>query len=339
MNCWNPCGSKVRHGRCNRPVRVLITGGLGFIGGRLAQHLQQNGHQVIIGSRKATRVLGWLPHAAVAAIEWNDDASLQRVCEDVDVVVHAAGMNANDCAADPVGAITFNGVGTARLLAAAILSGVQRFIYLSTAHVYASPLVGVITEEICPRNLHPYATSHLAGEYSVLAANQRGQIEGIVLRLSNVFGAPAHKDVNCWMLLMNDLCRQALQTNRMVLHSSGLQQRDFISMQQVCRVVEDFCVRDVLALPFNLFNVGSGRSQSVLQMAHLVQERCLHFTGVKPELSHREKGPDEQTEVLEFSPTRLENAGIVVEHDNNAEIDRLLAFCRDSFTTPQSGKA
>jgi UDP-glucose 4-epimerase len=320
-------------------VRILITGGLGFIGGRLAQHLQQKGHQVILGSRKATVAPLWLPYAEVALVEWDDGLALERICCGVDVVIQAAGMSAQDCAADPVAALEFNGVGTARLHAAASRVGVSRFIYLSTAHVYASPLVGVISEATCPRNLHPYATSHLAGENVVLSANQRGQIEGIVLRLSNAFGAPAHKDVNCWMLLVNDLCRQALQTNKMVLLSNGSQLRDFISMEQVCSVIEKLSSRDADTLPANILNVGSGVSQSVLEMARLIQHRCKLFLGIEPELSYQGKGPNKKHEVLEFHPTRLEKMGIVVAHDNDVEIDRLLAFCQTSFNPSQSKKA
>jgi len=320
-------------------VRVLITGGLGFIGGRLAQHFQQNGDQVILGSRKASAAPVWLPDAEVALVEWDDGLGLERICGGVDVVIHAAGVNAQDCAADPIAALEFNGLVTARLVAAANRAGVQRFIYLSTAHVYGSPLVGTITEETCPHNLHPYATSHLAGEQAVLSASQRGPIQGIVLRLSNVFGAPAHKDVNCWMLLVNDLCRQALQTNKMVLLSSGSQLRDFISMEQVCSVIEKLSIQEICALPTNILNVGSGVSQSVLEMARLIQHRCKLFSGIKPELSCQEKGNNEKPEVLEFRLTRLEKMGIVVDFDNKVEIDRLLAFCQVSFDPSQSKKA
>ena len=106
----------------------------------------------------------------------------------------------------------FNGVATKRLVEAASRAGVKKFIYLSTAHVYASPLVGTITEQTLPNNSHPYASSHLAGESAVLNADERGVIQGVVMRLSNAYGAPMHKGVNCWMLVVNDLCRQAVQT-------------------------------------------------------------------------------------------------------------------------------
>jgi UDP-glucose 4-epimerase len=158
--------------------KILITGGMGYVGGRLAVHLAQAGHQIVLGSRNASSPPVWLPQAEVLQIAWGDAGALEQSCDGVDVVIHAAGMNAQDCAADPAAALGFNGVATARLVAAACRAGVQRFIYLSTAHVYASPLVGAITEETCPRNMHPYATSHIAGEHAVLYANQHKQIRG-----------------------------------------------------------------------------------------------------------------------------------------------------------------
>ena len=132
----------------------------------------------------------------VVRIKWNDESTLERICEGIDVIIHAAGMNARDCAADPLGAMNFNGLATKRLVEAASRSGVKKFIYLSTAHIYASPLVGNITEKTLPQNSHPYATSHLAGESAVLHANDCGIIRGLVIRLSNAYGAPTHKNVN-----------------------------------------------------------------------------------------------------------------------------------------------
>src|SRR3546814_17036700 len=104
-------------------------------------------------------------------------------------------MNAQNCAANPVEALEFNGVATARLVQAAARVGIRRFIYLSTAHVYCAPLTGTITEDTCPRNLHPYATSHLAGENAVLSAVQAGEISGMVLRLSKIGRASCGESV------------------------------------------------------------------------------------------------------------------------------------------------
>jgi UDP-glucose 4-epimerase len=297
----------------------------------LGQYLHHAGHQIVLGSRNARSAASRPPYVDVVKTDWNDSRALEKICSGVDVVIHAAGINAQDCAADPVGALEFNGLATARLIRSASLVGVKRFIYLSTAHVYACPLIGNISEDACPRNLHPYATSHLAGENAVLSASQRGKIEGIVLRLSNAFGAPVHKDVNCWMLLVNDLCRQAVETGKMVLHSSGLQQRDFIAMTEVCHVVEHLSSRDFDAMVPRVFNVGSGVSHSVLEMAQLVQQRCNLIFGFEPELQRPETGSDEEHDMLMYRLDRLEKMGVNVCIDNSIEIDSLLAFCQASY--------
>jgi UDP-glucose 4-epimerase len=312
-------------------MRILITGGFGFIGGRLAVHLAQAGHQIVLSSRSTIKAPSWLPQAEVVQIQWHDSEYLVYTCQGIDVVIHAAGMNAQDCAADPVTALEFNGVATSRLVAAAIRSCVPRFIYLSTAHVYDSPLTGTITENTCPRNLHPYATSHLAGEHAVLGANQRGQIWGSVLRLSNAFGSPVHSNVNCWMLLVNDLCRQAVETHKLVLQTNGLQQRDFISMVDVCRVTEQLAISNDNFLSSGLFNVGTGVSQSVLEMALMIQQRCKQVLGFKPELQRPTDGATEAHPKLHYQTNRFTS----IASDTNAnitELDNLLSFCHSTFT-------
>lgn len=318
----------------------MITGGFGFVGGRVAGHLQEAGHTVILGSRQATGAPEWLSGAQVVRLLWENATTLERACQGVDTIVHAAGMNAQDCAADPVAALALNGVATARLVAAASRAGVKRFIYLSTAHVYASPLVGIITEDTCPRNLHPYATSHLAGEHAVLSANQCGQIQGIVLRLSNAFGAPVHKDVNCWMLLVNDLCRQAVETRKLILHTSGQQLRDFVSLAEVCRAAKYFSTADGDSLNSGIFNMGAGVSQSVLEMAQMIQQRCKQVLGFEPELHRPEDGATESPLMLNYRADRLAAIGIDTNGDANmAEIDNLLRFCHSTFTHTQSPDA
>ena len=309
-------------------MHILVTGGFGFVGGRLGQYLHQAGHHITLGSRSSSNPPNWLSSAKVVKTDWNDTNALEQACEGVDIVIQAAGLNAQDCANNPVAALEINGLATARLVESAARADVKRFIYLSTAHVYASPLVGKISEESYPRNLHPYATSHVAGEKAVLGANQRKEIEGLVLRLSNVFGAPAHKDVNCWMLLVNDLCKQAVQTRQLVLRSGGLQKRDFIAMADVCRAVEHL---SICTYSSNVINIGSGVSQSVIQMAQFIQQRCLVLLGYKPTLEFPTFGGSENAEMLEYQIDRLIELGLGLAVEWDLEVDRLLTFCQASF--------
>jgi len=313
-------------------MKLLITGGFGYLGGRLAQFLAvQPDYKIILGTRRQAEPPPWLPKAKVVRTRWESKAGLEKVCNGVDAVIHLAGMNAQDCAADPAAALEINGLATARLLQAAIRQGVKRFVYMSTAHVYGSPLAGVITEEICPVNLHPYATSHRAGEDGVRAAHQRGEIEGIVLRLSNAFGAPAHKDANCWMLLANDLCRQAVTTRRMALRSPGLQRRDFVPLADVCRAISHLLHLPVHDLAKDVFNIGGEWSPTVWDVACLVQERCAVVLGFQPKLKRITPPNDETVDELDYRLDVLRKSGFQPDSNKVAEIDRLLEFCKASF--------
>ena len=283
---------------------------------------------MILGSRDDRRRPTWLPRAKTVQVHWNDDLALERICSGIDVVIHTAGMNANDCAQDPVAALAFNGVATARLVLAARRMGVVRFVYLSTAHVYASPLVGTITEETCPRNLHPYATSHLAGEQAVLGACSSGNIKGVILRLSNAFGAPTHENVNCWMLVVTDLCRQAVQNGQLVLATSGTQLRDFVSLTEVCRVTEHLVTNTDGAANTGVFNVGGGASQSIIGMAQLIQQRAKQVLGFEPTLHRPSSDAIDSRMSLDYRVDRLATTGIEIKaSDNVAEIDELLRHC------------
>ena len=314
-------------------MKVLITGGFGYLGGRLAQFLAAQGTaEIILGSRRQAESPPWLPQAMVVQTQWGSPISLEKICSGVDAVIHLAGMNAQDCTVDPVAALEQNAVATARLIQAAVRQGVKRAIYLSTARVYGSPLSGLITEETCPVSLHPYATSHHAGEHVVRAAHQRGEIEGIVIRLSNAFGAPAHKDANCWMLLVNDLCRQAVTTQRMVLRSSGLQRRDFIPLADACRAIDHLLYLPVQKLTKGILNVGGEWSPTVWEVACLVQERCEVALATQPELIRIPPQIGETAAALDYRFDVLRQSGFQPGSDWPGEIDRLIEFCKASFS-------
>ena len=195
----------------------LITGGFGFFGGRMACYLHRGGHRVVLGSRVQRPSPAWLSDAEVRQTVWDNEDSLANICRNIDVLIHAAGMDAADCAADPSGAFEVNQAGTARLVRVACRSSIKLFLFLSTAHVYSSPLEGVITEDLFPVNPHPYAASNLAGEKEVIQGTNNQETRGVIVRLSNAFGVPASDETKCGLLVINDLCHQAVGTRKLVL--------------------------------------------------------------------------------------------------------------------------
>ncbi len=310
--------------------RVLITGGLGYLGGRVAVELAKNPLWTVrLASRKMQPAPAWLPQAETISMDLLDEQSLPAAMADVDLVVHLAAMNENDCVADPGKAVLINTLGTFNVLQAAISAGVERFIYFSTAHVYAAPLVGNINEQKIPRPIHPYAITHHAAEDYVLAAHDQKKITGIVVRLSNGFGAPTHPEVDRWTLLVNDLCRQAVSERKLVLRSSGLQLRDFITLQDVGRAVRHLLELNREQCSDGLFNLGGDNPLSVWDMAQQIALRCLVTLGYLPTLERPAPRIDERVDALTFNSEKLKKTGFMLQGNLDKEIDDTLLICEE----------
>ena len=308
-------------------MRALITGGFGYIGAKLGEYLFQNGHEVVLGTQRILTAPDWLPQVEVVNTIWNDEKELTKICQGFDVIVHAAGMNAEDCLNDPVRALEFNGLVTSRILRSAIQSGIKKFVYLSTAHVYRNPLEGIINENTCAINIHPYATSHLAAEFAISHETSKNRIEGISLRISNGFGAPKESNSKSWMLLVNDLCRQAVTQGRLKLRTSGGQKRDFIPLSTIAERILKILTFPSEQLP-QIVNIGSGKSLSVMEMALLIQQRCKVVLNIDPKI---EIGEEKELK-NNFEFRSLYNSQFEFKTPNlKQSIDETLVLCKTIF--------
>jgi UDP-glucose 4-epimerase len=184
----------------------------------------------------------------------------------VDGIVHLAAANEMRSAANPEAAILETGGGTRLLLEAAIAEGVKRFVFMSTIHVYGSPLSGHLSETTLPRPSHPYAISHMVGENYVFAAHAARRIEGVSVRLSNGIGAPAWRDVERWTLVGNDFVRQATEKGEIVVKTPG-QWRDFIPLADICSGVEILLTVSSEALGLGVFNLGGEMPMRIVDVA------------------------------------------------------------------------
>lgn len=308
----------------------MITGGFGFLGGRIGQYLASLGYEIFLGSRNLQDVPTWLRSATPVQLDWGNQSQLAGVCKGMNIIIHAAGMNADDCSKDPISSFEFNSLGTMKLIEAGRLEKIDQFVYLSTAHIYSSPLFGTITEENCPKNLHPYATSHLSAEFAVSYAHNKGYFKGYNLRLSNGFGYPSFPEVNCWKLFVNDLCRQTLIDNKLIINSNGKERRDFIPIFNITKIIGKL-LRLKSEVPYNTFNIGSGYSMALIDMARKIQSRAKILLNVYPEIEVRNPS-DTGTELnFEYKIERLKILNLFDEPEIDSEIDELLLFCKRNF--------
>jgi UDP-glucose 4-epimerase len=311
----------------NRQV-VLVTGAGGYLGGRLVAHLRANERIAVrSGSRRA-------PEASTDVVsigQLDDVEQLRSACAGVSSIVHLAALNEIDSEREPERAVEVNINGTVRLLAAAKLAGVRRFVFLSTAHVYGAPLEGRIDEQQVTRPVHPYAITHRAAEDFVAAAGRGAAMETVILRLSNAVGAPTSPDVQRWTLLVNDLCRQVVTTGKLALRSSGLARRDFIAMTDACRAIEHVLLLPADRLPRGPANLGGAQSLRVIDIVEMVAERAAAVLAIRAPIERPAPAPGEASADLDYRIDLLRATGFEPSADLRGEIDATLKLCAAAF--------
>jgi len=309
---------------------VLISGGLGYLGGRIAKYLLDSGFQVRIGSsRSHPDVPSDLLSCEIVICDLSDKRSLENACKNVSSIIHLASLNAQECDHDPEAALLINGLGTLNLLNAAKKMGVTKFVYFSTAHVYGSPLQGIIDENSTPRPIHDYAITHRLAEDYVLQANSNKDITGSILRLTNSVGSPLNSKANCWMLVVNDLCKQTVLNQSMELHSDELVQRDFIPISTVCSTVVDVLTSDVL--DGEIANISSSVVLTLRELTNLIADRSEVVLGFRPNINFKRLPKGKPLESLFILNSKLKSSGCIIDTDLSYEIDQLLLNCNQWF--------
>lgn len=314
---------------------ILITGGLGYLGGRIALALSVNRDYVIrLGTHRVVRDLPkWIKSNDFSVVHADVllEDTLDTACQEVDYVIHLAALNEIECLANPNQAFLVNTLGTLKLINAAEHAGVQRIIYFSTIHIYGAPLSGTITEKTLPCPLHPYAITHRAAEDFIIAAHKEKRLTGIVVRLSNGFGAPTDPLINRWALVANDLCLQAVTQRKLILKSAGLQNRDFVTLTDIGRAAGH-----LLSIPSDtyddcIFNLGGENSIAIMGMAEIITRRCGDVLGYIPPIIRPEPRGDEVSGKIEYRIDKLKSTGFSLVSNFNEEIDATLKLCKRYF--------
>ena len=307
---------------------VLLTGGFGNLGGRISAALHIQGDwNIALASRTHTQAPTWAPNAKIINLDLLEKSQIKNACRDISAVIHLAALNDRQALESPIRAEQISGLGTRHLLESAIDSDVERFIFMSTAHVYRSPLEGTITELTPTENRHPYASGRMVGELAVAEFHKREEIIGVRLRCANGFGVPMDTHVNIWHVLVNDLCQQAVSSKQMNLQSSGNQQRNFIPISDICSAFLHLLKLDRSKIADGLFNLGGPSSLTVFEMAELIATRCGVVLGFTPSISRPNPSQDENYSGLDYRIDKLQATGFSPKDLKANEIDAILRMC------------
>lgn len=249
-------------------MRIIVSGGLGYVGGRLSKYLAEKGNEVMVLSRQVNALSHMKWPRKITVEHPNALFKYPERMAGADVFIHLAAMNEIDCLKFPEQALKTNTLQTYQWLDRVYQAGVKRFVYFSTAHVYGKPLQGDYTETSLTAPVHPYSITHRAAEDYVLSYVSEKSMNNVVIRLTNSFGPPAFPTADRWTLLVNDLCRMAVMNATMVLYSDG-QYRDFVCLEDVCSGLSLLLQQpDENA---GIYNLATGASMTVWDMATQIQ--------------------------------------------------------------------
>ncbi|AQP45743.1 NAD-dependent epimerase/dehydratase family protein [Tessaracoccus flavus] len=222
-------------------MKVLVTGGAGFIGSNLARAMLAAGsfEEVRVLDDLSTGYAENLTGLDVAFTEGSilDMAALERVADGVDSIVHLAAIpSVPRSVANPRASHDANATGTLNVLEAARATGVEQVIVASSSSVYGSNPTLPKNEDDWTRPLSPYAVSKLATEGYAIAYQASYGLKTLPFRFFNVYG-PGQAAGHAYAAVVPKFIDAALSGQALEIHGDGRQSRDFTFVADVCRVI------------------------------------------------------------------------------------------------------
>jgi len=249
------------------PLRILVTGGSGFVGATLVRRLVTAGHSVRVFDNCSTGDPSYLAGVDVELVKGDirDPAALQAALTGMQSVVHlAAAGSVVESVADPVANFDVNVVGTFRVLDAARQAGVERVVLASTGGALIGDATPPVNERSVPKPISPYGASKLAGEGYAHAFAKAYGLGTVALRFANVYGPwSAHKRAAA---ITNFF--QAIHTGEpIVIYGDGSASRDYTHVEDISRAIELALTRVVPG--GTVLHIASGVETTVTQLADL----------------------------------------------------------------------
>lgn len=241
--------------------RILITGGLGYIGQHLTRVLAGAGHEVVVLGRNLR------PHNLPAdsfLFVRCDIAQIEHCREGGDVLIHLACANGSSNNAEIDRELTVE--GTRRVLDWAEERNIGRCMFFSTSQVYGDLHGRRVDEKTPPTPNNTYGSTHLAAEQDLERRVRRGVMKGLVVRPTIIYGE-LRPEIPRWTITPGCFCKAAVEQRQIVLQTSGRQYRNYVPMSFVGEVVAAILgTWDVLD-DFTVMNVAGDETITILELA------------------------------------------------------------------------
>ncbi len=257
-------------------MKILVTGGAGFIGSHVVDAYIAYGHSVTVIDNLSTGYREFLnPKARFYQTDITDRSAVREIFarEQFDLVNHhAAQVDVRVSVADPLADARTNIMGLLTLLEACREFSVRKFIFISSGGViYGEPEELPVPEDAPKQPISPYGVAKLASEFYLLSAKQTWGLEYIALRYANVYGP--RQTPKSEATVISTFSRALARNESVTIFGDGQQTRDFVFVSDVVAAnllaterLEEINRAPVRSIDDLAFNVGTGRETSVNEL-------------------------------------------------------------------------
>jgi len=253
----------------HQPLRILVTGGAGFIGSNIVKRLIEGGHlPVVLDDLSSGFSENLLPEVKFFNGDIRDRGTVEKIVSGCDAVMHLAASVGNKRSIDdPVSDAEINVIGTLNVLEAARKHNIPRIVFSSSAGIFGELKTLPIAEDHPQDPDSPYGASKLAAEKMCLVYNKLYGMNNICLRYFNVYGLNQRYDA--YGNVIPIFANRVLKGEPLTIYGDGEQTRDFVN-------VADVAAANIAAVfspeAKGVFNIGSGTRVTINELARLIQE-------------------------------------------------------------------
>ena len=300
-------------------MRVLVTGGAGFIGSHIVEHFQGKAEVRVLDNLRS----GFLRNIEPFKVEFIegsvlDTEILKRAMEGVDYVFHLAAMiSVPESMGKPVECVQINTIGTLNVLEAAAQAGVKKMTLSTSAAIYGDNPIVPKREDMFPEPKSPYAETKLSGEYYCGIYTKEGRLNTACLRYFNVFG-PRQDPKSQYAAAIPIFISKALRNEPITIFGDGEQTRDFIYVKDIAAANAFFATESPET---GVFNVAYGGRITINDLA----KKIIAILGSKSEIVYK---PVRAGDVKHSSAAidKLRKAGFKSTSDFDKGLEATVAF-------------